>query len=92
MTFSSTFQPAFHSGTNSGSASMVGIVIGSIAVLIIVVVAVVMLKKRNGRQPITHGFVEVDPAASPEERHVANMQMNGYENPTYRYFEVASGN
>lgn len=26
--------------------------------------------------------------ATPEERHVANMQINGYENPTYKYFEV----
>lgn len=34
------------------------------------------------------GFVEVDQAATPEERHVANMQINGYENPTYKYFEV----
>ena len=34
------------------------------------------------------GFVEVDQTASPEERHVANMQMNGYENPTYKYFEA----
>lgn len=25
---------------------------------------------------------------TPEERHVANMQINGYENPTYKYFEV----
>jgi len=49
-----------------------------------------MVKRHKGRQPITHGFVEVDPAASPEERHVANMQMNGYENPTYRYFEVGT--
>lgn len=23
---------------------------------------------------------------TPEERHVANMQINGYENPTYKYF------
>ena len=36
-------------------------------------------------------FPQVDPAASPEERHVANMQMNGYENPTYMYFEVSFG-
>jgi hypothetical protein len=36
------------------------------------------------------GFVEVDQTASPEERHVANMQMNGYENPTYKYFEATS--
>lgn len=70
------------------TTNVVGITIGSVAVLIIIVVAVVMVKKRNRRQPITHGFVEVDPAASPEERHVANMQMNGYENPTYRYFEM----
>lgn len=27
-------------------------------------------------------------AITPEERHVANMQINGYENPTYKYFEV----
>jgi hypothetical protein len=65
-------------------------VVGSVAVLIIIVVAVVMMRKRSRRQPITHGFVEVDPAASPEERHVANMQMNGYENPTYRYFEMGT--
>jgi amyloid beta A4 protein len=33
------------------------------------------------------GFVEVNQLASPEERHIANMQINGYENPTYKYFE-----
>jgi amyloid beta A4 protein len=60
-------------------------------VFVIIVVAIVMLRKRSQRrQPITHGFVEVDPAASPEERHMANMQMNGYENPTYKYFELGT--
>lgn len=34
------------------------------------------------------GFIEVDQAVTPEERHVVNMQINGYENPTYKYFEV----
>lgn len=43
-----------------------------------------MLKISNVKQ----GFIEVDQAATPEERHVANMQINGYENPTYKYFEV----
>ena len=38
----------------------------------------------------TQGFVEVDQAASPEEKHIASMQMNGYENPTYKYFEATS--
>lgn len=73
---------------NSHANSVLGIAIGGVAVFIIIVVAVVMLKKRTQRQRVTHGFVEVDPAASPEERHVANMQMNGYENPTYKYFEM----
>jgi len=81
-----------NAAVGNSAGSVVGLAIGSVAVFIIIVVAVVMLKKRNTRQPITHGFVEVDPAASPEERHVANMQMNGYENPTYRYFELGQGN
>ena len=41
-------------------------------------------------QNFFQGFVEVDQTASPEERHVANMQMNGYENPTYKYFEATT--
>ncbi|XP_076457845.1 amyloid-beta precursor-like protein isoform X2 [Babylonia areolata] len=69
-----------------------GIAIGSVAIFVVLVVAVVMMRRRSvnaGTNNVTtHGYVEVDPAASPEERHVANMQMNGYENPTYRYFEI----
>ena len=92
MLLFSVFQKSFsavNAVTNYSTGNVVGIAIGSVAVFIIIVVAVVMLRKRSRRQPITHGFVEVDPAASPEERHVANMQMNGYENPTYRYFEIS---
>ncbi|KAK6173306.1 hypothetical protein SNE40_016782 [Patella caerulea] len=70
--------------------STFGIAIGSVSIFVIIVVAIVMLRRRGSRQTVTHGYVEVDPAASPEERHVANMQMNGYENPTYRYFEIAT--
>lgn len=46
------------------------------------------------------GFLEVNTnigftnggsnAITPEEKHVANMQINGYENPTYKYFETAN--
>ncbi|ESO88513.1 hypothetical protein LOTGIDRAFT_204381 [Lottia gigantea] len=70
--------------------STFGIAIGSVSIFVIIVVAIVMLRRRTSRSSVTHGYVEVDPAASPEERHVANMQMNGYENPTYRYFEIAT--
>lgn len=33
-------------------------------------------------------FQAVGAPVTPEERHVANMQINGYENPTYKYFEI----
>lgn len=59
-----------------------------IALLTAVAVGIVFLRKRSSRWPASQGFVEVDQAATPEERHVANMQVNGYENPTYKYFEV----
>lgn len=75
-----------HVATSTGS--VFGIAIGSVAVFVIIIVAIVMLRKRSHRHPVTQGFAEMDPAASPEERHVANMQMNGYENPTYKYFEL----
>ncbi|XP_046664692.1 amyloid-beta-like protein [Homalodisca vitripennis] len=59
-----------------------------IALMAAIVIGVAVLRRRNARSPQNQGFVEVDQAATPEERHVANMQINGYENPTYKYFEV----
>jgi len=76
-----------------------------IALVAAMLIGVAVIKKRNGRHPhhqlvsvqttrtgllSKEGFVEVDQTASPEERHVANMQMNGYENPTYKYFEASA--
>lgn len=58
------------------------------ALVAAVVVGVAVARRRSARSPQSQGFVEVDQAATPEERHVANMQINGYENPTYKYFEV----
>ncbi|CAH1796871.1 unnamed protein product [Owenia fusiformis] len=69
-------------------ASTLGIAIGCVTVFVVIVVAVVLLRKKSRRVPIHHDFV--DEAQSPEERHVANMQINGYENPTYTYFETST--
>ncbi|XP_071857736.1 amyloid-beta-like protein isoform X4 [Bombus fervidus] len=59
-----------------------------IALMAAAVVGIAIFKRRNARSPHSQGFIEVDQAATPEERHVANMQINGYENPTYKYFEI----
>jgi len=59
-----------------------------IALLAAMIVGIVFVKRRHARSPQQQGFIEVDQAITPEERHVANMQINGYENPTYKYFEA----
>lgn len=58
-----------------------------VALMMAMVVGIVVLRRRNSTNPHNQGFMEVDQAITPEERHVANMQVNGYENPTYKYFE-----
>lgn len=52
------------------------------------VVAVLVIKKKTRRTPVNQGFTEVDPNLTVEQRHIVSMQQNGYENPTYKYFEM----
>ena len=37
--------------------------------------------------PLSLAPLQVDAAVTPEERHLSKMQQNGYENPTYKFFE-----
>lgn len=57
-------------------------------ILVVIVVGVILMRRRANRRSL-HAAVNVrlDPTATPEERHIASMQMTGYENPTYKYFE-----
>ncbi|KOB76451.1 Amyloid protein [Operophtera brumata] len=65
--------------------------VGGAALAAAACVALAVARRRD-RAPAAQGFVQVEQtgavAPTPEERHVANMQINGYENPTYKYFEV----
>lgn len=54
----------------------------------VAVIGIAVVRRRNFRSPQNQGFVEVDQGVTSEERHVANMQINGYENPTYKYFDI----
>lgn len=62
-----------------------------IAVFGAMVTGLVVLRRRN---PRNQGFLAVGESvvdlgvSTPEEKHVVNMQVNGYENPTYRFFET----
>lgn len=61
-----------------------------IALLTATIVGVVLLRKHTQTSPHGQGFIEVNQAISPEEKHVASMQINGYENPTYKFFETTT--
>ncbi|XP_040194771.1 amyloid-beta precursor protein isoform X4 [Rana temporaria] len=71
-------------GSNKGA--IIGLMVGGVVIATVIVITLVMLKKRQYTS-IHHGVVEVDAAVTPEERHLTKMQQNGYENPTYKFFE-----
>jgi len=80
------------------SAVPLGIAVGCITVFVVIVAGIVVMRRRGAsrrygqrRAAGTPARLPVDAAASPEERHVAAMQMTGYENPTYKYFESSTG-
>ncbi|XP_072300759.1 amyloid beta (A4) precursor protein b isoform X1 [Eucyclogobius newberryi] len=71
-------------GTNKGA--IIGLMVGGVVIATIIVITLVMLRKKQYTS-IHHGVIEVDAAVTPEDRHLAKMQQNGYENPTYKFFE-----
>ncbi|KAJ8949479.1 hypothetical protein NQ318_005946 [Aromia moschata] len=75
-------------GRKDGKSVYFTMAFAGMALMAAIIVGVAVARRRSARSPQSQGFVEVDQAATPEERHVANMQINGYENPTYKYFEV----
>lgn len=81
------FNDELRHSSNKGSTKglFMAISLGGVALLTAIIVAAVVAKKRT--QPQNADFVEVE-QTTPEEKHLSNMQMNGYENPTYKYFET----
>ena len=78
---------------NSFSSAMVaiGIVVGALTVGIVIVGGVLLMRRRGYQRAATHAVdVQLEPSASPEDRHIAAMQMSGYENPTYKFFEATA--
>ena len=90
------------SAADGFSAVPLGIAVGCITVCVVIIAGVVVMRRRGsarrrgvngssgGAVPVGPGRLQLDPTASSEERHVAAMQMTGYENPTYKYFEAGT--
>merc|ERR1711962_6038 len=62
--------------------------LGSLALLVLVVLAVLLNHRKKLNIRSHQGFLEVPTYSSPEDKHLSTMQANGYENPTYKYFEA----
>ncbi|XP_053608891.1 amyloid-beta-like protein isoform X3 [Plodia interpunctella] len=80
------------SGAGGGAGALYpALMVGGAGLAAAACVALAVARRRSAA-PAAQGFVQVEQAGAvaptPEERHVANMQINGYENPTYKYFEV----
>ncbi|XP_072166165.1 amyloid-beta precursor-like protein [Diadema setosum] len=65
-----------------------GLACGVLAVATVLVIAVLIVRRKTRRTPVNNGFTEIDPNLTVEQRHIVSMQQNGYENPTYKYFDM----
>lgn len=65
-----------------------GLACGVLAVATVLVIAVLIVRRKTRRTPVNNGFTEIDPNLTVEQRHIVAMQQNGYENPTYKYFDM----
>jgi hypothetical protein len=63
----------------------------SLGIFLSLLLAYGLIKRRRfqTQKIVKHGFLPVD-TVNPEDRHVNVMQTNGYENPTYKYFESST--
>lgn len=79
----------FHPKLKWNGSVYITLAFAGIALLTATIVGVVLLRKHT-QTPHGQGFIEVNQAITPEEKHVASMQINGYENPTYKFFEATT--
>lgn len=76
-------------GMSGGTVAL--IICCALGLVAMVTGALVMVMRQRRHRYSRPLRLNLDPAidygATPEEKHVATMQMNGYENPTYKFFE-----
>ena len=71
--------------TSIGKGAVVGIIVATVTLFIVLVIGMAILRQKSRQH--SRSQLETEEELSPEERHVNAMQINGYENPTYKFFE-----
>ena len=71
------------------SRGLIVMTVGGCVMLVGLIVASVIVMHRHLRQAGPRGpaFSSLSQSVPPEDIHITSMQMTGYENPTYRFFE-----
>lgn len=87
LTYSVKREPYHKQFRWGNSAYLAG---GAVAVALtaLAILGVTFYRKNSNRTYRNQGFFEVGQSANNEEKNVTNMQINGYENPTYKYYEA----
>lgn len=67
-------------------SAVIGLSCGALVIMIIIVVAMAMRRTRPSNNTKTV-LVDEDVEGASEKSHLVNMQENGYENPTYRFYD-----
>lgn len=67
-------------------SAVIGLSCGALVIMIIIVVAMAMRRTRPSNNTKTV-LVDEDAEGASEKSHLVNMQENGYENPTYRFYD-----
>ncbi|CAH2318286.1 amyloid 1 [Pelobates cultripes] len=69
--------------------ALIGLLVVAVAVAMVIIVSLLLIR-RKPYGTISHGIIEVEASRNPEDKHLSKMQNQGYENPTYRYFEESN--
>ena len=78
------FRKRYHS--QATFSAVIGLSCGALVIMVIIVVAMAMRRSRPRNNTKTV-LVDGDDDNTTEKSHLVNMQENGYENPTYRFYD-----
>lgn len=78
------FRKRYHS--QATFSAVIGLSCGALVIMVIIVVAMAMRRSRPRNNTKTV-LVDGDEDNATEKSHLVNMQENGYENPTYRFYD-----
>lgn len=76
----------FRSHSQATFSAIIGLSCGALLIMIIIVVAMAMRRTRPSNRTKTV-LVDADGDGTTEKSHLINMQENGYENPTYKFYD-----